>query len=203
MRRRNIFTGLAVAAGGLATVGIFGWGMGIAASPVAATAHVSGAVPHYTLSIDTPDMLGGTEGTGPAYVPSNISLPANTTVEISIVNFDDATPLNAASTKYAKAYGIIGSLAVSRLNSVNPNARGPVQHLTSLDPATQVSHTFTVAALGLNVPVAPHSVTTFTFHTGLAGTYEWRCMDPCGGGPSGWGAAMANKGYMVGSLTLA
>src|SRR5437870_10128976 len=146
MKRGQIISGVSVGAAGLAVAGIFGWGMGAAAHPVAAAAHISTAVPHYTLSINTPDMLGGTEETGPAVVPSNIVLPANTTVDITIVNYDDTTPLGAGSEQYAQAYGIVGTLAVSDLDAVNPNAAKPVRHVKSLDAATEVSHTFTIAA---------------------------------------------------------
>ena len=115
----------------------------------------------------------------------------------------NSKPLPAGSEQYAKAYGIVGTLAVSDLDAVNPNAVKPARHVKALDPATDVSHTFTIAALGLNVPVAPQSVTTFRFHTGQRGSYEWRCVDPCGAGDAGWGGAMSAKGYMVGTVTLA
>jgi hypothetical protein len=77
-----------------------------------------------------------------------------------------------------------------------------IPQASSLNPDTGVSHTFTIARLGVNVAIAPHAVTTFRFHTGNAGTYDWRCMDPCGSGAIGWGGAMAAKGYMEGSIHL-
>jgi len=77
-----------------------------------------------------------------------------------------------------------------------------VRRVRALNPDSEVSHTFTIAALGLNVPIAPMSVTTVRFHTGLHGTYEWRCMDPCGAGEAGWDGAMSRKTYMVGTVTL-
>ena len=74
---------------------------------------------------------------------------------------------------------------------------------SALDPAI-VSHTLTIAALGINIPIPAHSRTTFTIHTGGAGTFAWRCMDPCGADPAGWGTAMAAKsGFMEGTLTVA
>ena len=203
MKRGQIVSATVVAAAGLGVAGIFGWGMGASAHSAPPAVHTSSVMPHYTLSIDTPDMLGGTEDTGPAFVPSDVTLPANTMVEITIVNFDDATPLTGDGTKYATAYGIVGTMAVSELDTVNPNAPASVRHVKSLDPVTEVSHTFTIADLGVNVPLAPHATTTFRFHTGMKGTYTWRCMDPCGAGDAGWDGAMATKGYMQGSLTLA
>ena len=58
-----------------------------------------------------------------------------------------------------------------------------------------------VHQLGINIPIAPTSRTTFTFHTtGKAGMYEWQCFDPCGSDPGGWGGAMATAGYMKGTV---
>lgn len=62
------------------------------------------------------------------------------------------------------------------------------------------SHTFTIASLGLNVPVpaAPAdnqpSVTTFDF-TFQPGHYTWVCLAPCDP------IAMETPGYMIGSVT--
>ena len=62
------------------------------------------------------------------------------------------------------------------LHAVHPNATAATRSGMTLDPTTGVSHTFTIAKLGLNVPIAPLSRTTFTFHTGAAGVYDWRCV---------------------------
>ncbi|HZS15111.1 MAG TPA: hypothetical protein VFC09_10970 [Candidatus Dormibacteraeota bacterium] len=171
------------------------------AAPAATTAaHVAVAPLHETLVIATPDMLGSNEM--PAYVPSTLTLPANTTVSITIVNFDDATALPAGSEQFATATGVTGPLQVQALDPTDPNADAPATAVTSMDPQSGVSHTFTIAKLGINVPIAPKSKTTFTIRTGKAGTFQWQCMDPCGTGPSGFGGAMAAKGYMQGTLTV-
>jgi heme/copper-type cytochrome/quinol oxidase subunit 2 len=59
-----------------------------------------------------------------------------------------------------------------------------------------------VADLGLNVPICAMCQTSFTFFSGAPGTFTWRCMDPCGTGPSGWDGAMATDGYMSGHITV-
>jgi hypothetical protein len=84
-----------------------------------------------------------------------------------------------------------------------PNgSAGKTTTISALDP-NAVSHTFTIQALGINVPIAAHARETFTIHTGAPGTYSWRCFDPCGAGTDGWGTAMAAKsGYMEGTLTV-
>ena len=77
---------------------------------------------------------------------------------------------------------------------------GTTQILAALDPAT-VSRTFTVATLGINVLIPAHARVTYAIHTGAAGTFAWRCYDPCGVDPMGWGTAMAAKsGLMEGAL---
>jgi hypothetical protein len=162
---------------------------------------VASAPIHVTWVIATPDMLGS--GDKPAYLPANPVLPANTDVTVTVVNFDDATALPAGSESFASPTGIIGQLRVAPLNPADPNANTPSTAVSSLDPATGVAHTFTVPKLHLNVPIAPKSRTTFTFHTGAAGKYDWQCMDPCGTDPNGWGGAMATTGYRRGTLTIA
>lgn len=156
---------------------------------------------HETLVIATGDMLQDDDM--PAYMPSSLTLPANSTVTITVVNFDDATALPAGSEKFATASGVIGPVEVQALDSKNPNdTSAPVTKVTSMDPQNGVSHTFTITKLGLNVPIAPKSRTTFTIHTGKAGSYTWQCYDPCGSDPAGWGGPMATTGFMRGTLTV-
>lgn len=171
-----------------------------AAAPGSATA--AAPATRLDLTIVTGDMIGKTEF--PAYIPSDFTLPANSTVVVTITNFDDATPLPAAYLTYSKVSGTVGNtMQVTPIDPKAPNgSAGPTQTLSGLDPKA-VSHTFTIAGLGINVPVAAHARTTFTIRTGAAGTFAWRCNDPCGAGSSGWGTAMAAKsGYMEGTLTV-
>lgn len=155
-----------------------------------------------SLTIVTGDMTGKADW--PAYIPSAITLPAYSTVVVTITNFDDATPLPKGSEIYAQVSGTVGnSMAVTPIDAKNPNSSsGPTQQLTSLDP-NQVSHTFTSPALGINVPVAPHSRVTFTIKTGAPGSFTWRCFDPCGTGSTGWtGPMSAQASYMQGTITV-
>lgn len=174
-----------------------GWTLALAHTTPAAAAAVAKPV-HLSLVIATPDMLG--TDVGPAFLPSDFTIPANSTVTITVTNFDDPTALPA---QYATATGIIGQLSIQPFDPADPNAMGPVTKTASLDPDTGVSHTFTVPSLGINVPIAPSAKTTFTIHTGKAGKYTWHCMDPCGTGPAGWDGAMGTKGYMTGTMTVA
>lgn len=202
----------------LAVSGIFGSSIILASLLVFATAYKSPAqaitatvstaatkaVPappmQMSMVIATPDMLKS--DVGPAYIPANPTLPANADVTITITNFDDATALTSGTEHYATASGIVGPLQVATIDPAKPNAPAAVTSTTSLDPATGVSHTFTIPKLGVNVPIAPKSRTTFTIHTAAAGIYTWQCFDPCGSDPNGWGGAMATDGYMKGAMTL-
>ena len=153
------------------------------------------------LVIATPDMLGTSDM--PAYIPAYPVIPSYATVRVEIVNFDDATALTGALAQFARVEGTVGgTITIAPMDPTAPNTAGAAQVVAALD-AEKVSHTFTVATLGINVPVAPKARTIFTIETGAPGTYSWRCNDPCGSSASGWGGAMAKPGYMIGKLTVA
>ena len=153
---------------------------------------------HLYLSIVTPDQTG--KDGYPAYVPTNLVLPAHATVTITITDFDSAGALPA---KYAVVHGTVGNtITVAPIDPSNPNNLGPSRQVRSENANTGVAHTFTAVKLGLNVPVAPNAVTTFTIRTGGAGVYTWQCMDPCGTGPQGMGGPMVEAGYMSGKITI-
>lgn len=186
---------LAAGALGGATAVLAGCGVAATASPTRSNGSAS-----LYLTIATPNMLGTDDM--PAYIPAFPSIPANSRVRVEIVNFDDATPLTGALEQFANVKGTVGgSIRVETLDEKNPNATTASQTLTALDPQN-VSHTFTVAKLGINIPVAAKARTTFEIQTGAPGVYDWRCNDPCGQGNGGWGGAMAAAGYMMGKLTL-
>lgn len=157
---------------------------------------------HVYLVIHQGEQLGN-EPLGPAYLPATFTLPADTTVTLTIINFDDATALPASYAQYSKATGIDkNSFQLSAMDPTNPNAKVASTTMNQLE-AAQVSHTFTFQSLNLSVPIAAKSTTTFSFHTPAGGTYAWHCQDPCGIGPVGWGGAMSTDGYMQGHVTFA
>ena len=163
-----------------------------AAMPVAST-----GVDHVNLTI----VVGPK---GPAYVPADFTVPAHATVVVSVMNFDGSTPLTGVLASHAQVSGTVGgTITVRPLNPADPNAlAGAARTVRAVSPQL-VSHTFTVPALGLNVPMLGQSVTTFTIHTGKAGQYPWQCFDPCGTGQGGWSGPMAETGFMRGTLTVA
>lgn len=134
----------------------------------------------------------------PGYSDTRLVVPANSVVTVTIHNYDlGDTPLPNGSP-FGQVQGTVGNMA---------NADGRPYSALALD---KIAHTFSIPQLGLNVPIpgdAPHGATyssvTFTFHAGKAGTYTFRCFDPCGTGASGWMGPMLTNGYMVGTLTVA
>lgn len=149
---------------------------------------------HLTIVAQKP----GSSVQGPAYTPTtDLVLPAHTLVTITITNLDIGdTPLPPHSP-FRKVTGTVGNIA-----SVDGMS------YSALD-VSKVAHTFTIPGLGVNVPIpgdVPQNqrtiTVTFSFLTGNAGTYMWRCMDPCGSGSQGWSGPMALPGYMQGTLTL-
>ena len=141
------------------------------------------------------------------------AVPAATKVNMTIEGYDGCTPLR--NPVWGKVTGTIGGVeyvngtAVSQLNSWS---------------GCNVQHTFTMAGLGINVPIAspttlnqnnnlcgtspctsgPHQVVTFSFMTpAKGGTFRWQCIVPCGGGyVDGNGGPMATPGYMSGQMEV-
>ncbi len=117
------------------------------------------------------------------YFPANFSIPVDVDTIITITNYDNAT--NPVSNSLGQVTGTVGGNAV-----VNG------QTVTSI-PGTSVSHTFTIASLGLNVPLPVSSTVSFTVLVEAPGVYTWHCMAPCDTN------AMATPGFMEGTVTVA
>ncbi len=155
------------------------------------------------LTIVTGEMMGQ-GAVGPAYVPSDFTVPAHSTVKVTVTDFDGATPLTGSLVKYSKVSGTVGDvMQVQGINPLAPNTTvGSLHTMNHLAPAL-VGHTLTIAKLGINVPMAGQSRITFEIKTGGPGVYQWECMDPCGAGESGLGAPMGEGGFMAGTMTVA
>lgn len=131
---------------------------------------------------------------GPEMQPAHFTFPAHATVHMIIVSYDDGPA--PVPPIYARVRGDLrGTFKVDG------------KKWTGV-PAKDVSHTFTVPGLGLNVPVpaAPHGgkvVVTVAFRTGAPGNYLWQCYAPCGDGDGGWGYPMTTDGMMRGTVRVA
>lgn len=163
-----------------------------------AAAHVAALSHHARLALDIFPIrpLGPTDN-WPAYTPStDLSVPADSDVTVTIRNFDlGPAPLPAVSP-YANVSG-----------TVSGSASADGHPYTALDWA-HVAHTFTISQLGINVPIPADAApgqsfvtVSFTFHVGAAGTYHWRCNAPCGT-EGGYQGPMQTQGYMTGTLTV-
>ena len=141
------------------------------------------------------------------------AVPAATKVNITIEGYDGCTPLR--NPVWGQVTGTIGGVEY-----VNGK---PVSQLNSWS-GCNVQHTFTMAGLGINVPIAspttlsqnnnlcgdspctsgPHQVVTFSFMSpAKGGTFRWQCIVPCGlGYVDGNGGPMATPGYMAGQMEV-
>ncbi|HEX6544271.1 MAG TPA: hypothetical protein VF040_21120 [Ktedonobacterales bacterium] len=192
------WTRLGVAVVGLLTLVALCGGFDAIALP--SQVHSSGQTrsqDHIALDI-MPVKPGGPGQDYAAYVPSTVlTAPAHSIVTVTIRNFDlDAVPVPDDSP-YTSVHGTIGGIAYA---DGQPYAR-----LTR----TGIAHTFTVPGLDLNVPIPGnvpggkrYVIVTFSFRTGAAGLYSWRCFAPCGDEPDGEAGAMAEVGYMRGTLLV-
>ena len=128
----------------------------------------------------------------PAMAPSDLTFGKGDTVVLTIKEYDDAPTALPAGSPYGTVSG--GTMTVNGVAG------------TAVTNAN-IAHTFTIAALGINVPLtkAPDggvSTTVFTFTVDKAGTYTWSCMTPCGGGGNGMTGSMATKGWMKGNVIV-
>ena len=117
-------------------------------------------------------------------------------VTLRIRSFDDgAAPLTGAQMMYDMVMGTNGGR-----ESVDGT-------LVSSVANDNVSHTFTVVGLGLNIPIpaAPTggSVTVVAhFVASRTGTFMWQCYAPCGTGANSVGGAMSTMSWMEGNIEV-
>jgi heme/copper-type cytochrome/quinol oxidase subunit 2 len=133
----------------------------------------------------------------PAFSPSNMVVPANSLVTVTIRDYDLGNTAMPQYSPFTTVQGTVGTIAT---------ADG--QNYSSL-ASDKIAHTFTIPQLNVNVPLPgdgtqgkDYNTVTFSFRTGAAGTYTFRCYDPCGTGPMGMMGPMMSQGYMIGTLTV-
>jgi hypothetical protein len=151
------------------------------------------------------------------------SVPAGTTVHMTVLGYDGCTPLR--NNFWSQIQGTIGGTAtVSVIN--NKGVATPIRSVSAINSwaGCTVAHTFAIPSLGLFVPIAspnaydsannlcgvspctsgPHSVMTFNFKVPDHGaTFRWQCFIPCGGGfIDGNGGPMQTIGYMTGNMEV-
>lgn len=175
-----------------------------------------------TMIVTTNNLFNATTGDQPAFFvvgPSglessaNITLPAHSLIELVITNYDNGSA-TLSSPQYASVTGTVSATgAVSNTEmvynntNINSTAASNNIHLqgsltASSLPAGDISHTFTVPALNLNVPLETSSTIVAYFMTGSDGSLTWLCEAACGSGPNGTSGAMVTPGWMTGVLTV-
>jgi hypothetical protein len=124
-------------------------------------------------------------------------MPANSLVTVTIRDYDLGNTPTPQNSPFTTVQGTVGTIAT---------ADG--QNYSSL-ASDKIAHTFTISQLNVNVPLSgdgkqgqSYNTVTFSFRTGAAGTYTFRCYDPCGTGPMGMKGPMMTQGYMIGTLTV-
>lgn len=193
--RRNVWT-WAAGAGLIGAAILAGCGTQPAAGQGSNAAHLNVAAPHVvteTLTIETGKMIH--KPGWPKFDPATFTVPQGATVHLVIKSYDDGNAPLPANSPYLKPSGLTTS-------TVTINGK-PVAAVGAND----IAHTFTIPALGVNVPipVAPKDGTvtvTADFVASKAGTFTWQCEAPCGTGSTGWGGPMITPGYMTGTVTV-
>jgi hypothetical protein len=133
----------------------------------------------------------------PAFSQTNLVVPANSLVTVTIRDYDLGSTPMPQNSPFTTVQGTVGTTAIV-----------DGQTYSSLAP-DKIAHTFTIPQLSVNVPLPgdgaqgkDYNTVTFSFRTGAAGTYIFRCYDPCGTGPMGMMGPMMTQGYMIGTLTV-
>ena len=157
-------------------------------TPLPATTH-----PSIDIVINQPGM----QKDWPAFSPSNLAVPANSLVTITIRDHDLGDTAMPQGSPFTTVQGTVGTSAM---------ADGRTYASLASD---KIAHTFTISQLNVNVPLPgdgrknkDFNTVTFTFRTGGAGIYTFRCLVPCGNGPMGMMGSMQTQGYMLGTLTV-
>lgn len=197
-----------------AGIGI-GWGFQTTVLPTGSVTTSSSQGPvALTLVITTGNIYNSTAADQPAYYvltpnglasTASISLPVNTVIKLTIVNYDDGNA-SLIDPQYASVQGTVNG-TITYVNNDNVNStQGPNgivlkggQTVTSV-PASELAHTFTIPSLHINIPVPLSSTVVAYIKIAQAGTYGWFCETACGSGPAGTWGAMDTPGWMIGNL---
>ncbi|MHB8395614.1 MAG: hypothetical protein ACYDAZ_00190 [Thermoplasmataceae archaeon] len=208
----------------IATLLVIGAGIGVGyvlenvGSPQAASGN---GIYHLDLVVTTDNYFNASVGQQPAFFvlsggklvsSANITLPSDTTIAVTIFNYDNGngTPsapqfLNVTGTTGGTEF-VMNNTLVNSTYSGNSISVSGGETVSSVN-ASVLSHTFTILNLygtgsNLNIPVPESSVVQATFTTGAPGQFIWMCQVPCGSGIDGVSGAMATAGWMTGSITI-
>jgi heme/copper-type cytochrome/quinol oxidase subunit 2 len=168
-----------------------------------------------TLVITTNNTYNSTDGDQPAYYvlganglqsAANIALPANRLIRLVIICYDNGSAMLTSAAGAAVAgtqNDVVTEVSNENVNSSQVASGIQIvggQTISSLS-AGNIAHTFTIPALGINIPVMPSSTVVAYFTITKTGTFPWNCLTMCGYGPEGLEGAMSTPGWMEGNVT--
>lgn len=132
---------------------------------------------------------------------ANISVPARTLIELVIISYDSPTPPPA---QYSSVTGTVGDgMYVINGTSASMGVGELWGAEVSSVPTDQIAHTFTIASLGINIPVVGGDTEIAFLYLNQTGTFTWQCYTPCGFPMNaGWSGAMVTPGWMTGLVTV-
>ncbi len=133
---------------------------------------------------------------------ANISLPAHRLIELVIISYDTPTP---PPDQYSHVTGTVGG-KMYLINGTSASMNTPQSWGAGVSsvPTDQISHTFTVPSLGINIPVVGGDTAIAFLYFNETGTFTWQCETPCGFPDvnGGWSGAMVAPGWMAGEITV-
>lgn len=127
-----------------------------------------------------------TSTAGPGPNNNNVTVSTNSSVTFVITTIDTAVLQNFSGT--VSVPFVIYNDTDSGQVAVQYNQGQAVSNLP-------IGHTFTITELGMNIPIPPDTVVTFTYTFTKPGIYEYFCETPCGPG-------MGLVGYMNGYIIV-
>ena len=153
------------------------------------------------------------------------SVPANSTVNVTIYGYDGCTPLR--NNFFSQVQGVTGgTVSVTQFDQKGKQYASSTTPFIDSYSDCNVGHTFAIPSLGVYVPVAspnanlsannlcssspcttsgnPYALEKFSFKTPAhGGVYRWQCLVPCGGGYlDGNSGPMQTLGYMMGEMDV-
>lgn len=127
-----------------------------------------------------------TNTTAPGPNDNNITVSVGTTVKFVLTSLDGAINQNFTAP-VSTPFTLYNDTASGQI--VSTYAAG--QSISAMP----IGHTFTIAQLGVNIPIPPTTVVTFSLTFSKPGLYLYICNTPCGPG-------MGLLGYMEGYIVV-
>jgi hypothetical protein len=128
----------------------------------------------------------GTDSSGTGPSSNNVTVSLGVPVTFVITNLDTAVIENYT-----------GNASVEFTIYNNTDDGQVVAHYSKGQAISglQISHTFSVPSLGIDIPIPPDTIVTFTYTFTSPGVFEYMCETPCGPG-------MGLVGYMNGYVIV-